>query len=202
MNQNQKKKTRICGLVLMFAVLFCAMTGVVSAAAPEISGTVDGFRVYVDGADENMIRIEYDGERLEAGTEYIIMMAAGDGDKIDQNTIQYIDQTTAAADGSIKFAVNPKAMQNAVLLLSGKIDGVNQQIKIASIAATLRGDVVNNDGFVDADDVLGVLRHALKAAVLTDETALEAADVNGDYCIDMQDAIMIMRYVLNAIPTL
>lgn len=68
-------------------------------------------------------------------------------------------------------------------------------------ATGLKGDV-NQDGIVDQDDVIALLRHILKADIITDETVLAVSEVTGDTVLDQNDVLKILRYVLKAIDSL
>ncbi|MBQ1519963.1 MAG: dockerin type I repeat-containing protein, partial [Clostridia bacterium] len=59
------------------------------------------------------------------------------------------------------------------------------------------GDV-NNDGVINTEDALYVLRHALGIIVLPEDWQTRA-DVGEDCFIDTTDALYILRYALNII---
>lgn len=65
----------------------------------------------------------------------------------------------------------------------------------------LKGDVDRN-GVVDQNDVIALLRHVLKAEIITDEVTLDLSEVTGDTSLDQNDVIKILRYVLKAIDSL
>lgn len=67
--------------------------------------------------------------------------------------------------------------------------------------AGLKGDVDGNN-VVDQEDVLALLRHVLKANIITDDATLERCEVTGDDTLDQDDVIKILRYVLKAIDSL
>ena len=63
------------------------------------------------------------------------------------------------------------------------------------------GDV-SNDGIINLDDVVTLLRHVSKAAELTDHAVLAASDVTKDGKINLDDVVKLLRYVSKAIPDL
>ena len=63
------------------------------------------------------------------------------------------------------------------------------------------GDI-NADGKIDLDDVIVLLRHISKSAIITDPKVLEFCDIVDDGFIDMDDVIRLLRYVSKAIPSL
>ena len=59
----------------------------------------------------------------------------------------------------------------------------------------LLGDV-NNNGIVEAEDALLVLRHSMNIYQLSDNQ-LPRADMNGDGIINFDDAVLIIRNALD-----
>ncbi len=67
--------------------------------------------------------------------------------------------------------------------------------------AIVTGDIDNN-GLINLDDVVALLRHVSKAAELTDPAVLAASDVTKDGKINLDDVVKLLRYVSKAIPDL
>ena len=63
------------------------------------------------------------------------------------------------------------------------------------------GDV-NFDNEVTMEDAIIIMKHALKAEIITDAKALTFGEVTGDDVLDMNDAIKVMKYALKAIDSL
>lgn len=63
------------------------------------------------------------------------------------------------------------------------------------------GDV-NLDGNVDMDDAVVLMRHVLKAEMLTESSALANGEVTHNDTLDMDDVVKLMQYVLKAIESL
>ena len=72
-------------------------------------------------------------------------------------------------------------------------------VKVDTSGTLLKGDV-NNDGVVNANDALMVMRYAL--GLITSLPNLAAADVDGNGTINANDALKIMRYALGLISSL
>ena len=71
---------------------------------------------------------------------------------------------------------------------------------IKDIRFTL-GDV-NDDGKINLDDVIKLLRHVSKADIITDSKLLAAGDIVEDGVLNLDDVVRLLRYVSKAIPSL
>jgi len=67
--------------------------------------------------------------------------------------------------------------------------------------STVYGDV-NNDGDINMDDVIKLLRHVAKAEIITDPKLLAAGEIVEDGQVNMDDVIRLLRFVAKAIPNL
>ena len=65
----------------------------------------------------------------------------------------------------------------------------------------LLGDV-NDDGLINLDDVIKLLRHVSKASIITEPKLLAAGEIIEDGVLDLYDVIHLLRYVSKAIPDL
>ena len=63
------------------------------------------------------------------------------------------------------------------------------------------GDV-NDDGKVNLDDVIKLLRHVSKADIITDSKLLAAGEIVEDGKLNLDDVVKLLRYVSKAIPSL
>ncbi len=71
---------------------------------------------------------------------------------------------------------------------------------IKDIRYTL-GDI-NDDGEINLDDVVSLLRHVSKASVITDPRIVSACDVDGNGVVNLDDVVRLLRFVSKAIPSL
>ncbi len=71
---------------------------------------------------------------------------------------------------------------------------------IKDIRFTL-GDI-SDDGKIDLDDVVTLLRHVSKASVITDPRIISACDVDGNGVVNLDDVVRLLRFVSKAIPSL
>ncbi|MBQ2880961.1 MAG: dockerin type I repeat-containing protein, partial [Clostridia bacterium] len=63
------------------------------------------------------------------------------------------------------------------------------------------GDI-NNDGKINLDDVIKLLRHISKADIITDPKELAACEIVDDGRINIDDVVRLLRFVSKAIPSL
>ena len=71
---------------------------------------------------------------------------------------------------------------------------------IKDIRYTL-GDI-SDDGKIDLDDVVTLLRHVSKANVITDPRIISACDIDGNGAVNLDDVVRLLRFVSKAIPSL
>lgn len=137
---------------------------------------------------------------LTAGSQYLLLMVSGDGAPGADNIV-YIDQQAADANGTVAFTAYPQALGKGsyrIFLLGG--DQTLNSGPAASFQAYVPytlGDV-NDDGTIDSEDSLWVLRYLVKLDTPTDQQRL-AADVNRDGTVDSEDALLILRYFVKQI---
>lgn len=117
------------------------------------------------------------GEKLETGT-----VIEAKGHMWDDGTV--IKEPTTEEEGKISYHCKHCGKE--------KIETLDKlPVEIAL------GDV-NDDGNIDANDALAILKSVAKMTVL-DEAQKQAANVNMDSNIDANDALMILKYVAKMI---
>lgn len=142
---------------------------------------------------------------LTANAQYLLLVVQGEkgtGTAIPTaDNIVYIDQT-ADSGGSITFNAYPSRLTTGHYCVY--VVGSDRTYSAATPDAQFDyylpytlGDV-NDNGKIQANDALLVLRHVAKLVTL-DETAQLAADVNGNGKIQANDALLILRYVAKLI---
>lgn len=65
----------------------------------------------------------------------------------------------------------------------------------------LKGDV-NLDKAVNMEDAVMLMKHVIKASIITNETSLANGEVTNDSTLAMEDAVKLMKYVIKAIDSL
>lgn len=144
----------------------------------------------------DVVTVSVTSASLHAGSQYVILMIKstdGENFTIDAGSVLYIDQAAAASsgeNGTVTFDVYPSSMTDSVILIAGAADGL---LKAAVIEGKYVLGDVNDDGYVNADDALQILRHAAGYITLGEEAAL-AANTHKDGYINADDALMILRY--------
>lgn len=88
--------------------------------------------------------------------------------------------------GDNKFVISVKAT-------SGQVRNYNITVTKPETAKIMFGDVTE-DGVVDVNDALTIIRH-VNGYITLDEKLYEVADVTGDGIIDVNDALTIIRFV-------
>lgn len=87
----------------------------------------------------------------------------------------------------------------AILIVSMMmITGAGQERKVMA-AGFYYGDIDEN-GYVEANDALDILKHCVSLLQITNERTLALADMNGDENITAEDALMILKTCVNLLP--
>lgn len=191
---------RTCKFLSLTLIVVLLLSATALGAGTE-KGTVTvvegvGATATFDATNPDIIHVTVSSANLVAGNQYVVLMVKsqdGEAYTIDSNSILYIDQTAATADGdrgTVSFDVYPSSIQNSVILIAGANDGL---LKVAIVKGTITLGDVNQDSFIDAFDALQILRYISKLTTL-EPNSLAAADVNGDTYVDAFDALAILRY--------
>lgn len=200
-----KKSTRILALMLMLTMLLSmaalATDGAVSndkATVTPATGSTVSFST-VSG-EEDKINVTYQNAVIAQGKFYLVLMISGSGQSINEDTILYIDQITAAENGKLEFSVFPSALKSGVVMVVA--EGVTPEAGLAGIRAAtidvkfILGDV-NSDGKINAYDAMFI---AQEIVGLNPTGFVEmAADVNGDGKINAYDAMLVAQYIVGII---
>ena len=191
---------RTCKFLSLTLIVVLLLSATALGAGTE-KGTVTvvegvGATATFDATNPDIIHVTVSSANLVAGNQYVVLMVKsqdGEAYTIDSDSILYIDQTAATADGdrgTVSFDVYPSSIQNSVILIAGAKDGL---LKVAIVKGTITLGDVNQDSFIDAFDALQILRYISKLTTL-EPNSLAAADVNGDTYVDAFDALAILRY--------
>ena len=204
-----KKVWRMLLLAGVFTVLLCVsalaagegMYAVSAGLTPDVSNTET---VTIKGKEETVyvgakkVTLTYD--KAVEDSYYLVLALNDDTGVPTVSNIAYINQDTATGT-EVSFTVYPNKLENdktyTVYLSSndGTLTTLTAQGSFKYYVPYTLGDV-NEDGVVDPQDALKVLRHFVKLETLTGNQLL-AANVNKDLqenVIDAQDALVILRY--------
>lgn len=168
----------------------------------DITATTEGsYESYYPGA----VRFDVTLTGLTANAQYLLLVVQGEkgtGTAVPTaDNIVYIDQT-ADSGGSITFNAYPSRLTTGhycvyVVGSDRTYSAGNPDAQFDYYLPYTLGDV-NDNGKIQANDAMLVLRHVAKLVTL-DETAQLAADVNGNGKIQANDAMLILRYVAKLI---
>ncbi len=154
--------------------------------------------VAFDETNPEMFRVTYTGPILVEGNPYLVLMVAGEaGAAITEESIKYIDQTTAVADGagkvSVSFTIYPSEFMTSTILITGMDSNGDPTSVVAAIvdASFLLGDV-DLSGTVDSGDSILLLRYLASLETLN-EAQMQAANTDGVGSVDSGDAIKLLR---------
>ena len=199
---------RTCKFLSLTLIVVLLLSATALGAGTE-KGTITvvegvGATATFDATNPDIIHVTVSSANLVAGNQYVVLMVKsqdGEAYTIDSDSILYIDQTAATADGdrgAVSFDVYPSSIQNSVILIAGANDGL---LKVAIVkAAFVLGDV-NADGLINASDALAILRYSSNLTELTEQQKL-AANINGDQYINASDALTILRFSAGLIGSL
>lgn len=179
-----------------------AVTAVLTAAmATTAFAATDGYTT-----DEKGV-VTYDGtasfsasysEAAEGG-QYALLVVAGTADNysITTDSILYIDQTAADADGVSFTGFIPKTVTDSVVLLGGEFEGASSPVVLGTIKAQYKLGDLNGDGKVNAQDNVLLMQGIVKGVdnALTATQKL-AADLNEDGRVNGQDNVLLMQMIL------
>ena len=176
-----------------------ASSGTVTQCSANVDGQT-GYETFYAGADKLTVTMS----GVPAG-EYLVILVKGDGLPTAADPICYINQT-APSSGTVSFDVYPNltgVSGKMTLYITSSAQGFTMKTVTLGYAQSgtdekapyVLGDV-NDDGSIDPQDALAVLRHFAKLESL-EGGKLMAANVHKDAAenqIDPQDALDILRY--------
>ncbi|MBQ3850165.1 MAG: dockerin type I repeat-containing protein [Clostridia bacterium] len=113
----------------------------------------------------------------------------------------HVNERTSSTNGLYYFDLSSNDIVYCGMIGNGmEIMGLYSTSKYEAPDSYMLGDV-NNDGSVDMSDALLALRATLGTAEL-DELASQAADIDGNSVVSMDDALSIIRYAMGLSDTL
>lgn len=195
-----KKILRTLALILVLAM---TMSAVVFAAEGDVDA--DGKKAtltFLEGFDGSSASFEDDGDSVKVTVKndafkatdgYYLVLALKNKDTIDEDSILYIDQVSAA-DGEVSFKVYPSTMATSTIVITGvKADGTsNGKVYVAVINGKYVIGDSNGDGKFDVMDVTRLLRYL--AEFKEDADIVEAAsDVDGSPGVTVLDVVKMLR---------
>jgi len=136
----------------------------------------------------------------EAGEQYVLLVVKGSPDdySVTEDSILYINQTAADANGTVTFAdFIPMKVADSVALLGGYFADGSPKVLGTILSQYTPGDLDEDDG-VTADDALIALQLAL-GIVDPVNSQLQAGDVDGSGDVTADDALLILQYALGII---
>ena len=118
--------------------------------------------------------------------------------EINKNTILYIDQKTASANGDLSFDnVYPKTLSNGTVILTSSAAGTDMQ-KLATVEVPFNRGDVSGDLLVNYIDARMVMQHSVKYnGFQLEGNALQAALLNEDAVANYVDARIMMQVSVN-----
>ena len=212
-------------LILLIGVLVCLLcVSALAADIPTVAGIynitgmpegisitaldADGAAITasdarIDGADYsdfygNAVKLRVSYSNAVSGKFYLVLAMNDETSLPTADNIVYIDQATGTT--SVEFVVYPSDMDKGeyyIYLSSNSGTGLTEVCKFSYFVPYTLGDV-NDDGAIDSEDALLVLKHFVGIITL-DETHKLAANVNGDSAIDSEDALLILKYFVGII---
>lgn len=150
--------------------------------------------VYVDAVK---LRVTYTD--AAPSCYYMVMALATDNGIPTDNSILYIDQTTAGNEA--EFVVYPKAMdcgETGYIYLSSNADsGIGNLTQVASFTyVSYRPGDVDGNGSISSNDALLVM-NAIGELKELDVAQQAAADVDGNGIVTVEDALYILQAVVH-----
>lgn len=161
---------------------------------PDTAGAeVEGYGTYYADA----VKFEVSAKDLNSGSQYLLLVLKGDAATVTADSIVYIDQKAADADGSITFTAYPSALTKGgykVYILGGdRTFTTGPAAEFSYYQPYTLGDVSGNTT-IEAVDALYVLRAVAGLDQLTGTQTL-AADMNQNGVVEAVDALLILRKV-------
>lgn len=216
-------RTLLLTALLTAALCVCALAaeptqaGIYDLSAPKVTLVpldAAGEVITVDNSDDaypgyyaDAVKFTISDPSLTAGNQYLLLVLKNGEDgtaTITADSIVYIDQKAANADGSITFTAYPSALTKGsykvYILGDGRAFSAGPAATFSYYQPYTLGDV-NEDGDIDSKDALRVLRIAAELVTPT-ETERLASDVNGDGAVDAKDALRVLRYAAGIISSL
>ncbi len=168
-------------LGLCLGLLTVALTCSALAVDDEYTTSTNGTVSYSDQTGK--YTASYDG--TASGKQYALLVVKGTPTdySVSEDTIMYIDQKAAGADG-ISFDFIPKSTPDCVVLLGGEFAGADSPV----VLGTLKGQGVTVSGQVSLGNTRGAGKHGGVTVTLTDKSSAETysatTQADGSYTID------------------
>lgn len=157
-------------LGLLTVALTCSALAATDGYTTDEAGTV----TYADGK----YTASYAGTKSDKQYALLVVKGTPTDYSVSEDTIMYIDQKAAGADG-ISFDFIPKSTPDCVVLLGGEFAGANSPV----VLGTLKGQGVAVSGKVSLQ---GRTDHSGAAVTLTGDggTYTATTDASGAYALD------------------
>ncbi len=207
--RNFAKKLTVSLLIVLASILTVTALSLSRAAVSAAESFDLAIEYLVNGAvitepAEGTLNLRLTSDSLKADSEYLVMMVSGNKKSYSTTpeSVLYVSQSAAVAQDSetaVEFDIIPRERTSGIILLSGIIYGVAQQIPIAevqTIAATenIPGDA-NSDGVVSSTDLLRLHLYIAERVELSSAELL-AADLNGDESVTTADFTALLELIL------
>lgn len=190
-------KRLLKNIVLILVLTMCMTTVAFAAVGDKVEGSKADIiledadtTIIFDTVNAEKMLVSVASNKLVPGNQYLVLVIAGDGSKIDEDTILYIDQAAAGGTdkGTLDFEVYPSAIKDSVILITGVADG---QLKLAVIDAKyILGDA-NMDGKVNAADIVRIAKMMMNKADKNDP-----ADANEDGSVNAADIVRVAKIMM------
>lgn len=189
-----KHGIRKLALVLVLALVLstAALAAGKATVTPE-SGVTFAFK------DESQNNLTLTTQKTPDGMYLVLVLAGEEGDDgtplvPTASNILYINQTTAAGDGTVTFDnVYPSAIKDSTVYLSGT--GLTGLTKMGFIDLLVMLGDVTGDGVVKVGDATAILRYLVDLEQFSSDQ-IAAADVTGDGFVKVADATKILRHLV------
>lgn len=193
-----RKATKLTALILSLAMLLSLTVfaeGETSKLEIVIPQQAEGVTVTATAGDsDKSVTINYCAGSDYAGAQFVILMVKGVGEslQIAKDTILYINQDAADANGEVQFKVYPSSMQDGTIMIAAA--GLqNSPVTIATVNVPyVRGDADGN-GKVDGADLIMIAQYLVGTSLLT---SVEGADADANGKVDGADIIKLARYIV------
>lgn len=161
--------------------------------------TVNGVAVtnFYAGADQLTVTVP-----ANSGTQYLVLALDGNSTTPTEQNIVYIDQT-AGTDDRVSFTVYPKQLSSGTyhIYVTSSEDAAGTTLESKEVgsfqyyAAYTLGNVDEDvQGLINIRDVMAIINHMTKRAMLSD-TQILAADINKDNLVNVNDIMAIINHI-------
>lgn len=214
--EQMKRLLKTALMTMVFAVLLCVGALAAESGIYDLTLVDDDFTVAALDADgkavtpksedlgegigtkelcAGAVKVKVTYDNAKSNTQYLVFALNDNQGVPKEGNIAYIDQ-----NGEAEFMVYPTLDSSKTYSIYVTSNGSLEKTLVATFKYYqdgMPGDVDLNEK-VDMDDVVALLRHVLKAEIITNSTALKNGEVVDATALNMDDVVKLLRYVLKA----